>query len=225
MISPPCLRQAGPRSTTAIPLAFSTGSRGMSRIFRPRPAQQTPILPPITTVPADNGTISNWLISPELDFAATDQITFWTRTVDTPAFPDRLQVRLSTGGASTNVGAAATDVGDFTTLLVDINPTYTVVDYPVIWTQYTISSADLPASGTGRIAFRYFVEDAGASGTNSDYIGIDTVDGPVQELHPDLHRRRQRQYQRHIAADGGSRRGRNHGDGGGEHRLPLCQLE
>ena len=148
----------------------------MSRIFRPRPARQTPILPPITTVLTDNGTISNWLISPELDFAATGRITFWTRTVDTPAFPDRLQVRLSTGGASTNVGTAATDVGDFTTLLLDINPTYTVVDYPVIWTQYTISSADLPASGTGRIAFRYFVEDAGALGTNSDYIGIDTFE-------------------------------------------------
>ena len=30
----------------------------------------------------------------------------------------------STNGASTNVGTTATDVGDFTTLLLDINPTY-----------------------------------------------------------------------------------------------------
>ena len=52
-------------------------------------------------------------------------LTFWTRTVDAPTFPDRLQVRMSTNGASTNVGTTATDVGDFTTLLLDINPTYT----------------------------------------------------------------------------------------------------
>src|SRR2546428_3306592 len=51
--------------------------------------------------------------------------SFYTRTVDMPSFPDRLQVRMSTNGASSNVGTTATDVGDFTTLLLDINPTYT----------------------------------------------------------------------------------------------------
>ena len=50
-------------------------------------------------------------------------MTFYTRTVDAPAFPDRLQVRMSTNGASSNVGTTATDVGDFTALLLDINPT------------------------------------------------------------------------------------------------------
>ena len=38
-------------------------------------------------------------------------LSFWTRTVDTPAFPDRLQVRMSTNGASTNVGTTATERG------------------------------------------------------------------------------------------------------------------
>ena len=52
-------------------------------------------------------------------------MSFYTRTVDAPTFPDRLQVRMSTNGASSNVGTTATDVGDFTALLLDINPTYT----------------------------------------------------------------------------------------------------
>jgi len=37
------------------------------------------------------------------------------------------------------------------------------------------NASGIPASGSGRIAFRYFVTDAGTSGDNSDYIGIDTV--------------------------------------------------
>ena len=70
-------------------------------------------------------TISNWLLTPPLPLLNGRTMTFYTRTVDVPAFPDRLQVRMSTNGASSNVGTTATDVGDFTALLLDINPTYT----------------------------------------------------------------------------------------------------
>src|SRR5206468_1050567 len=99
----------------------------------------------------------------------------WTRTVDVPAFPDRLQVRMSTNGNSSNVGSTAVDVGDFTTLLLDINPLYTTTGYPNVWTQFSVTISGLGGPVTGRLAFRYFVEDAGFSGTHSDYIGIDTV--------------------------------------------------
>jgi len=102
-------------------------------------------------------------------------MTFWTRTVTTPFLPDRLQVRMSTSGASTNVGATATSVGDFTTLLLDINPTYTTTGYPNTWTQFTVTVSGLVSPTTGRMAFRYFVENGGPNGVNSDYIGIDTV--------------------------------------------------
>ncbi len=85
--------------------------------------------------------------------------------------PDRLQVRYSTNGASTNVGTLATDVGDFTNLALDINPTLAVGGYPETWTQFTLTAADITAAGTGRIAFRYFVTDGGPSGNNSNYIG------------------------------------------------------
>jgi hypothetical protein len=86
-----------------------------------------------------------------------------------------LQVRLSTSGDSTNVGEAATDVGDFTTLLLDINPTYQVFGYPATWTQFTVTISGLSGPTSGRFAFRYFVENGGPDGDNSYIIGIDTL--------------------------------------------------
>ena len=120
-------------------------------------------------------TLSNWLLTPPLTLQNGVVLTFWTRTVDTPTFPDRLQVRMSTNGASTNVGATATSVGDFTTLLLDINPTYTTTGYPNVWTQFTVTLSGIASPTTGRLALRYFVENGGPSGVNSDYIGIDTL--------------------------------------------------
>ena len=119
-------------------------------------------------------TISNWLLTTPLPLLNGRTITFYTRTVDAPSFPDRLQVRMSTNGASSNVGTTATDVGDFTTLLLDINPTYTTDGYPNVWTQFTVTVSGVPTFTTGRLAFRYFVENGGPTGANSDYIGIDT---------------------------------------------------
>ena len=120
------------------------------------------------------GTISNWLLSPELSLADGSVLSFFTRTVDSPAFPDRLQVRLSTNGASTGVGTLPTDLGDFTTLLLDINPTLIASGYPNTWTQFSATLSGF-GSATGRFAFRYFVNDGGPIAANSDYIGIDTV--------------------------------------------------
>lgn len=122
-----------------------------------------------------NNDISNWLITPNLNFQNGDVLTFWTRTVDSPAFPDRLQVRLSTNGSSTNVGSGAAAVGDFTTLLLDINPTLTTSGYPNSWTQYTVTLSGLSGPTSGRFAFRYFVTNGGPNGANSDYIGLDDV--------------------------------------------------
>jgi hypothetical protein len=120
-------------------------------------------------------TISNWAVLPSMTIQNGDTFNFWTRTVDSPAFPDRLQVRLSTNGASTNVGTLATDVGDFTNLLLDINPSLTTSGYPNTWTNFNITVSGLSGPVTGRFAFRYFVTNGGPSGANSDYIGIDTL--------------------------------------------------
>jgi hypothetical protein len=130
-------------------------------------------------------TISNWLIGPEVELVNGRSMTFFTRTVTNNTFPDRLQVRLSMNGASTDVGATATSVGDFTMLLVDINEFYVVEPtagfYPDTWTMFsaTVSGVPLLAEGgvvTGRFAFRYFVELGGPLGANSNLIGVDTVE-------------------------------------------------
>ncbi|MGZ3864044.1 MAG: choice-of-anchor J domain-containing protein [Bacteroidia bacterium] len=119
-------------------------------------------------------TISNWLVTPNRTFRNGDVVTFFTRKYGVGTdYPDRLEVRMSTNGASTNVGTGSAAVGDFTTLLLSINPTLVVGGYPYVWTQYTITVSGLPAPTSGRMAFRYFVTNGGPTGTNSDYIGID----------------------------------------------------
>lgn len=126
-----------------------------------------------------SGTISNWLVTPNRMLRNGDVFQFYTRRPTTPGggteYPDRLEVRMSTNGASTNVGTGATAFGDFSTLLLSINPTLVTNVYPAVWTQYTVTISGLPAPTSGRLAFRYFVTGAGPSGVNSDYIGIDNV--------------------------------------------------
>jgi hypothetical protein len=122
--------------------------------------------------------ISTWLMTPNLTKLQNgDTFKFWTRTVDAPAFPDRLRLRLSLAGASTNTGAGTNDVGDFTTQLLSVNETLTVAGYPSVWTQFSVTLSGLPAGpNSGRIAFNYNMPNAGPSGANSDFIGIDTVE-------------------------------------------------
>lgn len=120
-------------------------------------------------------TISNWLLTPNRTFRNGDVFSFYSRKASPDTYPDRLEVRLSTNGASTNVGTGSAAVGDFTTLLLSINPTLVTGVYPVVWTQYTITISGLPAPTSGRIAFRYFVTNGGPTGANSDFIGIDNV--------------------------------------------------
>ena len=121
------------------------------------------------------GTISNWMFSPNITLKNGDQFSFYTRTT-TGTFPDRLQLRQSTNGASVNAGTTESSVGDFTTLLLDINPNLTGTGYPTAWTKYTVTMSGLPAGGvSGRLAFRYYVTGGGPAGANSDFIGIDNA--------------------------------------------------
>jgi uncharacterized repeat protein (TIGR01451 family) len=139
-------------------------------------------------------TISAWLISPVMQFGDGAELRFWSRT-NANVFPDRLEIRSSSGGVDT--GGTNTSVGDFTNVLGTINPTLVATagtcvspaaapnagGYPTAWCEYRLTNADgIPLSGTGRIAFRYFVTNGGPDGANSDYIGIDTfsfVEGAV----------------------------------------------
>lgn len=120
-------------------------------------------------------TLNAWLVSPVSQLKNGDQFVFWARSKG--EFADRMQVRANFTNASANVGKSATDVGDFTTLLLDVNPNLTTTGFPAVWTKYTITLANLPAPiVNGRIAFRYFVTNGGPSGANSDMIGIDAFE-------------------------------------------------
>ncbi len=124
---------------------------------------------------AGAGVISNWLLTPEISLTNGTTVSFWTRTSSTSQWADRLQVRVSTAGASTNVGSSATSVGDFTSLVLEINEVENPTGYPNAWTQYTATLSGIPGGTTGRIAFRYYVSDGGPGGNGSNYIGIDRV--------------------------------------------------
>ncbi|MBK7966272.1 MAG: choice-of-anchor J domain-containing protein, partial [Bacteroidetes bacterium] len=128
-----------------------------------------------STFGPQGGDISNWLISPVLNIQDGARFSFKTRTKELFLNPDRLQVRLSTSGASTNVGNSYLSTGDFSTLLLDINPTLDYTTYPEDWVLFTVTISGQPVPTAGRIAFRYYVSDAGPIGINSYYIGIDDV--------------------------------------------------
>jgi hypothetical protein len=132
------------------------------------------------------GCISNWLITPTVSIYNGAVLSFATRCPGaTTVYPDRLQVRYSTSSATT-IATGTAAVGGFTNLMLDINPLYststasavsngTVNGYPGTWTVYQLTVTGQPTPVVGRFAFRYFVEDGGPSGNNSDLIGIDAV--------------------------------------------------
>lgn len=123
----------------------------------------------------DPGNASNWLFTPTRTISNGDVISFYSRTVVYPTFnPDRLELRMSTNGASVNAGASASSVGDFTILLLSINPTLSTTGYPATWTQYSYTVSGLSSPLSGRFAFRYYVTGTGDPG-NADYIGVDNV--------------------------------------------------
>lgn len=132
-------------------------------------------------------TISNWLITPVMQFGNGSELRFWARTVTGGTYPDRVEIRASTGGSSN--GGTPASTGDFTTLLGTINAGLAAGAgtcvmpagapnagaFPDVWCEYSLTNANgIPTSGSGRIAFRYYVTNGGPSGANSNYFGIDT---------------------------------------------------
>jgi len=125
--------------------------------------------------------MSVWLISPAVKMKNGDQIVFYTRdAIDQGSFflksgNDRLQVCGNFTTPSTNVGNDWQSVGDFSSLLLDINPTLAAGAYPSSWTQYTVTLSGITGVISGRFAFRYFVQDGGPDGINAGEVGIDAL--------------------------------------------------
>ena len=132
---------------------------------------------------AGAGDISNWMLTPLQTLSNGSVFSFYTRGVSGGfGFADRLELRMSTSGASTNVGSTTTSVGDFTTLLTTINPALAPFGYPSDWTQFTATVSGVSVPTTGRFAFRYFVSDVSVNG---DYIGIDAVNYNATSVVPE----------------------------------------
>ena len=125
------------------------------------------------------GTISAWLISPQLPFTAGDQVSFYTRCPAVSLFPDRLFVRLSLAGASVNIGTSSSDVGDFGLVLGTINSSLSAGGYPETFTSFSFT---VPSTGLGRFALHYSIPDGGRDGTNGNYIAIDAVTINLAEI-------------------------------------------
>lgn len=119
--------------------------------------------------------ISNWLVSPVWEISNGDFIEFWTMAWPQSSFADRLEVRLSTAGEDTmlpQIGDAQ-DVGDFTTVLLDINPLEQTNVYPIVWTRMTIEIEGLSGSTACRVAFRHRVSDGFVNGNG---VRVDAVE-------------------------------------------------
>jgi hypothetical protein len=125
-----------------------------------------------------SATASNWLITPTITFQNGDVVPFATSSFDDQDNSDRLQLRLNTAN-TTNVGSSASSVGDFTDLLLDINPDYSTGNqpgaYPTTWSTFSETITGLSGPAPGRLAFRYFVENSGPDGPNGNEIGVDDV--------------------------------------------------
>lgn len=122
------------------------------------------------------GTICNYLMPPANDMT---EITFWTRTTiaqdGVTIYPDRLRVLYSPDGTTATGVCDNNEFGDFSEELLVINPNLSTDDHPTgypynNWTEFTVA-----VPGSGRVAFVYHVIDGGPTGSNSNYIGIDTV--------------------------------------------------
>lgn len=129
------------------------------------------------------GTISNWLLTDTMTLENNDTVTFYTLSYNAYLYRDNLECRLSAMDTSHNVGANDTTVGDFSTLIVAVNPNYDSLSYPSIlgsgslhtWKQFKGAVSGLSAPTKCRLAFRYYVPNGGYAGAHSSTIGIDEL--------------------------------------------------
>src|SRR5271165_6765444 len=135
-----------------------------------------------------NNVVSDWMILPTMTFQQAASLTFFTISTTSNIFPDRLQVLLSLNGSSSNVGPAGStsNFGDFTNVLLDINPNYSTTyttgtnnGYPNLgansvqkYVEYSVPNLSRFAGDTGRIAFHYFLTDTSTQGS---HIAVDDI--------------------------------------------------
>lgn len=127
-----------------------------------------------------SGNISDWVISPPVTIDNGDSITIWTVSYNSSTYPDRVEVRISPNAGS-DVGADDASVGDFTTLVVAVNPELNTTDYPAVvdgatWTRFGGEVTGLPGATSCRVAIRYYITDGGFTGSNGSSVGVDDLE-------------------------------------------------
>lgn len=105
------------------------------------------------------GAVSNWLMTPVVALDPTSMLSFQVQTAG-DGFLDKVEVRLSTSGASTNVADFGTMLGSFQASTL------------TGWVGLSYSMGVIDAPTTGRIAFRYVVDNVSTAG---NYLGLDNV--------------------------------------------------
>ncbi len=116
-------------------------------------------------------TIDLWLISPSVNGAPGDTISFYSRAPDGSTFPDSIRVYWASNGDTVPGSGSFVELGKF----------------KVSTAGWVESRYVLPSAGaTGRFAINYRVVNGGPSGLNSDFIGVDLVRlvGPLTAIDP-----------------------------------------
>lgn len=166
------------QQNNSVPMGSGTWFQGSTSVFPAFNGQPNDFFACNFSSQANSpGGISNFLITPTLNLVNGAVFRFYTRTSSTSpsVYPDRLQLLMSQGSGTGSIGSGTAAVGTFTDLLLDINPNLSPAGYPFVWSAFTGTVAGVTGTVVGRFAFRYFVSDGGPNGTNSDYIGIDSV--------------------------------------------------
>ena len=104
-----------------------------------------------------NISLSAWLLTPVLTVKNGDKISFYTRGDTTRYFTDRMQVLLNKTG-SEYIGHSQNSMGDFTTVMFDINANQSAGGYPTTWTKYEYTFSGFSGTVNIRVGFRHYVD-------------------------------------------------------------------
>ncbi len=125
----------------------------------------------------NNSIVSNWLLTPPLVLENGKTVSFWTRSLGCLGDADRLDIRYSLAGTSTNV-ASGNNTGNFSNQIGIINPNQAdghdadgSNGYPCNdWAEFTYTISGVNQPTVGRIGFRHYIVN---TFNNGQYIGID----------------------------------------------------
>jgi hypothetical protein len=139
--------------------------QGNAGVFKAADGQDNGYVASNYNAASEGGSLSNWLLTPVLQLGQGAALSFtWRASLEGPFF-DRLEVYLSTSGASSDVGETAQSTGDFNWL----GSLSSAGQAASAWRSVNIDLG-LGSGELGRIGFRYVGQSDIAN-----YLGLDDV--------------------------------------------------